>query len=84
MNIINIEPLENGNVVDLYGSQIRSVEVTYKSWFSSKKIKLHPTNFGPTFGTGTIHWLEFVDDLGKKMEDEICKQLTNYFKSKHN
>ena len=83
MKIIKIVKIASDKCIQLTSQNFTlfELEVTAKNfWGRVKTFRAYPTSFGPTFGTNCIHWFEFVDELGKPFDDDICEQLTIYCK----
>jgi len=79
MNIINIERIE-GHSINWNRRVMYPVKVTYKKWFQTKTMSLFPTDKGPTFGSGEIHYLYYADSLGE-IFDNISDRINTYVRT---
>ena len=68
----------DGDTIMFDNYTIYPVKITYREWFQNKTMLLFPTNQGPTFGTGKILYLDYVDSVGKKFYES--EQINNYVK----
>lgn len=64
------------------GKKLTAVTLTVKNWLGRKKtIDAYPTTYGPTFGSGSILYLVFVDEHGREFDDDISKQINNWIRN---
>lgn len=83
MKIINIEIQEDTKSIEFtsaHGNRtLFPVILTVKTFFGkTKTINAHPLCYGPTYGSGTIIFYYYSDELGKELSDDISKQINNF------
>ena len=75
MKIINIEKI-NGRIVNWDKKQMYPVKITYKKRFQKKIMCAFPIERGPTFGSGEVQYIYYVDSLGKTLNES--ESINNY------
>ena len=79
MKILKIEIAKDLKALKLDKTTLYVVDLTIRNFiFFEKTIRAFPTNGGPTYGGTQILYFEYVDKLGKNLEDSVSKQINNF------
>ena len=80
MKILKIEIVKDLKALKLEKSiTLPVVDLTIRNFiFFKKVIRAFPTNGGPTYGGTQILHFDYVDNLGKELEDSVSKQINNF------
>lgn len=81
MKIVKMEKIEDGNFIKISQSELSPVKLFLKSfWGIYSTMLAYPTNYGPTYGSGSVIYFYFCDENGNELSDKISKQINNFLR----
>ena len=78
--IISIKINPNTPVLEIGGREVVGVIITTQSWLGKiKTFEAYPTCRGKVSrNNGSLLYVEFVDEIGEFLDEEISQQINNY------